>query len=424
MARQARIAFPGLVLILVGTLTACSSSGTKGTSNTSRTPAGSTNASAPSSAELGAVHKASGEPVKVGVITDGKGAAIDFSAELPAMQAAISYVNDYLGGWGGHPVQLSSCQDSQTAAGVTDCANKMIADGVTAVVQGQAINANTTAKLLAAAKIPYIIFASSTASILNDPNSVVLANSLGSTLGPALLTQTNPQRYRKTDIVQLNTPTLQSFGSLATQVWSKAGGTVSLVPIPTGTPDMTPQLQAALLKKPDAIHVVGDATFCASAFRALKSLDFGGIITGISYCLDATGELAGSSASKVYMYTDTDNTPTSPETQLFNAVMNRYYHGASDASFVVRATAYGVIVAVSRALKGYTGPVTSEGIHGALKAAKATPLPINPGVNFKCDQTESKFPSLCSTGTIQVTIDPSTGKPTGSQPVDIAPLLP
>jgi branched-chain amino acid transport system substrate-binding protein len=79
-------------------------------------------------AVLGSTDKATGTPVKVGLISDGKSDAIDNTPEIKAAQAATQYVNQYKGGVA-HPIDLDVCvtQDTQ---GATDCATQMVNDKV------------------------------------------------------------------------------------------------------------------------------------------------------------------------------------------------------------------------------------------------------------------------------------------------------
>ena len=88
-------------------LAGCGSSG-KSNNATSGGPvstsaAGGTGASG---GVLGPAKAATGSPVKIGFITDGKSATIDNSSEIPAAQAAAKYVNEHLGGVAGHAITL------------------------------------------------------------------------------------------------------------------------------------------------------------------------------------------------------------------------------------------------------------------------------------------------------------------------------
>ena len=60
---------------------------------------------------LGTKNPATGTPVKVGVISNGKTPTIDNSQETPVAEATASWINDYLGGIGGHPIHLVICND-------------------------------------------------------------------------------------------------------------------------------------------------------------------------------------------------------------------------------------------------------------------------------------------------------------------------
>src|ERR1700750_1601554 len=64
--------------------TACSSSGSGGGSS-----------SAAADPVLGTPRAATGSPITLGYITDGKSATIDFTALQQTAQAAVHYVNDY-----------------------------------------------------------------------------------------------------------------------------------------------------------------------------------------------------------------------------------------------------------------------------------------------------------------------------------------
>src|SRR5262245_57410610 len=80
---------------------------------------------------LGPKAPASGTPVKVGFVFDGKSPSTDSTCQLQASQAIVKYLNDYQKGLGGHPIELVSCESGQNnTAGATDCANQLVQAGV------------------------------------------------------------------------------------------------------------------------------------------------------------------------------------------------------------------------------------------------------------------------------------------------------
>ena len=85
---------------------------------------------------LGTKNPAKGTPVKIGFVTDDANDKTDNSIETPVANATVKWLNDYLGGAGGHPITLDRCVDLAEPGKGTDCASQMIADKVAAVVIG------------------------------------------------------------------------------------------------------------------------------------------------------------------------------------------------------------------------------------------------------------------------------------------------
>jgi branched-chain amino acid transport system substrate-binding protein len=61
--------------------------------------------------------------VAVGFISTGQTAAIDTTDEIKAAQAVVKYANQYLGGIGGRPIELTTCEEKGVPATAQDCAN-------------------------------------------------------------------------------------------------------------------------------------------------------------------------------------------------------------------------------------------------------------------------------------------------------------
>src|ERR1700681_2724229 len=138
---------------------ACSSSKSSSSSSQTSLPttaAGAATTTTAATAAFGTPKPATGTPVKVGFVTDGKTANIDNSSEVPAAQAAVKYVNQYLGGVNGHPITLDVCDTQQTPSGGTDCGNQMVSDGVPVVLESVSGQAGSVYTPVAAANIPYV----------------------------------------------------------------------------------------------------------------------------------------------------------------------------------------------------------------------------------------------------------------------------
>ena len=85
---------------------------------------------------LGEPNAASGEPVKIGLITEegGAGGGAQGSQTSIVFGIAAQYVNEYLGGIAGRPIEIWECGNSSTPAGAQDCAQQAVEQNVVAVV--------------------------------------------------------------------------------------------------------------------------------------------------------------------------------------------------------------------------------------------------------------------------------------------------
>ncbi|HET9966711.1 MAG TPA: ABC transporter substrate-binding protein, partial [Streptosporangiaceae bacterium] len=114
----------------------CSSSGSgSSTSGSSTAAAGSTSAASQGAAGsvFGIPKKATGSPYVFGMINDETG-AVTFPEARQGAIAAMNYVNDYLGGINGHPIQIESCTGDGTPATAARCANQLVASKPIAIL--------------------------------------------------------------------------------------------------------------------------------------------------------------------------------------------------------------------------------------------------------------------------------------------------
>ena len=131
-----------LVLLAAATVAgaaACSSS-SSGTANSSG--GGSTATPSSSSSSIPAAltgyfpgKKATGTPVKIGLINNEGSSPVAEPSTGDAAVAAADYANAELGGVAGHPIQVDRCSENEDTASATACANKMVQDKVDAAVQ-------------------------------------------------------------------------------------------------------------------------------------------------------------------------------------------------------------------------------------------------------------------------------------------------
>src|ERR1700730_8999647 len=88
---------------------ACLAAGAAGCGSAAAGPSNGASNEAPKPAALPPGQRATGAPLKVGYINVQGGPTISAPEFTEGAELAVGYVNGYLNGFGGHPVQLIKC---------------------------------------------------------------------------------------------------------------------------------------------------------------------------------------------------------------------------------------------------------------------------------------------------------------------------
>ena len=387
-----------VLLISVALLSAACGSSDDGDSG------GSGDASSPR--VLGQPKVATGARVKVGFVSDGRSDVVDNTAELTAAEAAAGYVNHYLGGVAGHPIDLVTCESHQTPAGATACATKMVDEKVVAVLNGVTGQGGPLFSGLAGSNIPLIVFASLDQDTVLKPGAFVLTNTFGSIIsGPAALAHSDGVRRAAVLVIDLPAAT-SGVKSVGPTFYKNAGVDLDIVTVPPGTADMTPQIQAEMGKEPGQIQIIGDAAFCTSALKAMKTLGFRGTIVPIAQCIDegTSASLPGGYGG-MRLVTVVTTDPSDTDNKIYRAAMDKYAKGTAKGG-----TAQGgflVVWALQRAMADSTGAVTAATVTSTFTAMPTpVPIPFGAGTTFQCGSKPISFiPNICSLGLLQTTLD-------------------
>ena len=164
---------------------ACGDDDDTGSSSSSTTTAEATSTTAAAADVLGEPNEATGEPVKIGLVTEGGAEAIGSQSALTETGAdiAVQYANEYLGGIAGHPIDLFVCGNQATPAGAQDCANQMVEQKVAAVVLPFTGFGEAQAPVITGAGIAYVTGSGNSAAELTAPNAFALTGGYPGTLG-------------------------------------------------------------------------------------------------------------------------------------------------------------------------------------------------------------------------------------------------
>ncbi|MCU4186356.1 ABC transporter substrate-binding protein [Acidiferrimicrobium sp. IK] len=390
-----------------------SSSSTPGSSGTTATTASGASAAS----ALGTPDAATGPTLTVGYITDGQNGSINNLSEIPAAQAAVSYINGYLGGVGaGHDVlKLDVCNDQDTPSGATNCANQMITAKVPIVLNNTSGQDGGIYSALVAGNVPMMTYQTAVAAQLTGKLSYVLSNGVASSFAaPAALAK--QLGAKQAAIFGIDVPAVTGPAKQLDPLFFKnAGLPIDVVPIAPGTADMTPQVQAEISKGTNFIEVLGDVSFCTSALKAMKTLNYSGTISIIAQCQDA-GSYKGipGGYAGVYETTVASTLPSDPDVKIYEAAMSKYANGTPPFANGVTQGGFAVVLGFARATKSLSGTPTPASIEAAITGMAPATMPFGAGGTFQCNGKQLAIaPDVCSSGALSAKLD-TQGNPVGS----------
>jgi branched-chain amino acid transport system substrate-binding protein len=416
------------VFAAVVLVSACGSSGSS-KSNASGTSGSSTTASkgvSSSSVEklLGAPKQATGEPVKVGVISDGRNPAADNSIEGDVAKDTFAYLDGY-GGIGGRPVKLYVCETHQDPGGATDCANQMIQNGVVAVVIGQSGVVTNVYTPLHAAHMPTFVFGVFDPNVLGDATSTFALGNPFAVLADMPIAVAKANKIKKAAATLIDVPAATSFWeSEGPAQFKKAGISLDVVRIPVGAADVTPQMQRIVSSGVGLVHAIGANTTCIAVLNGLHAVGYTGKVTVVQQCVDAATRkavpasvLKGVNVSGVAPVggTSTDPGLAIYEKEIAPKVKGHVNPGSAGELMFISIMAFHV------ALEGITGDITSQNV---IATAKKMPWKVLPGggLHFRCNgKAVPASPALCVRAGLVTVLD-AKGQPTVYKSVGDTPI--
>jgi branched-chain amino acid transport system substrate-binding protein len=240
-----------LVLVLVGTLTACTS---------------------------GSSPKAGGSPsgggLLLGFVNMEGSPAGSFPEATVGARAAVAHVNDDLGGINGTPLRLSTCKTDGSAESSQGCAQQLLAEKPVAVVSGIDLGADASVPVVTAAGVPYVTGSPTLAGELRTPGAFAFTGGTAADLlgiGDYLIER---KHVRSIHVVHEDLPGLLNAAiSAAGDIFrAKKVTDVKLVAEKADAADFAPALTAAAAGHPDAIIVVFPAQSCSRILQAAQAL--------------------------------------------------------------------------------------------------------------------------------------------------------
>ena len=284
--RTAPFALLAIALVLVAGTLACGSDDDGGSGTTDPTTV---------EGALGTPDAATDTPVKVGFISDGRTPSVDNSAFAVAAKATVDYANDYMGGIGGHQIELVECATTGDPGKATDCANEMVQDDVVLVLMPESLQPTAVNTVTQANSVPLFIYAVTDAAILEADDYTYNMGNRASALSTLPIDVAEENDLDKVSILVVDVPAATSGyeGALAPE-FEDAGVELNLVKVPLGQADISQQIIGIVDGGPTEVHIVGDATLCIAGINGLRTNGFTGPISTVTNCLnDAIKEAIG-----------------------------------------------------------------------------------------------------------------------------------
>ncbi len=391
---------------------ACSSSSTASSSSSTGSTSGSSASSSTPPAALSAYlpgKKATGTPVKVGLINNEGSSPTAEPSVGDAAVAAADYANAELGGIGGHPIQIFRCSEDEDTASATACANQLVQDNVAVVVIGSTSEGAAMVPIITKAGIPYVSVTGSAPAELSTPGTFMWSGGYEATLA-GFAKYSAQHNYKKVTAYVINAPAaLAGASALGDPLFKAQGVTLNIEGVPAGVPDATAQVTAGLGSKPDAALVIADEGTCTSILKALNVVDPTLPAMVITSCMTTSAlQALGSAMSGVKVFGASAPQANDPEGELYRYVMAKWAPTANATGYTV--TGYQSMLGLIRATEGLTGTPTPASITAAIKTAKNVTLPDGAGLKFTCDaKAFPSLPSVCSSGEVVVTVTNGQG---------------
>ncbi|MGA9856533.1 MAG: ABC transporter substrate-binding protein [Solirubrobacteraceae bacterium] len=369
----------------------CGSSSSS-SSSTGSSSASTSTASNAANTSLGTVHKATGTPYVFGLINDETG-PVTFPEARQAEIAAASYVNNYMGGINGHPIQLADCIGDTTAPTSARCANELVAKHPMAILGAADTGTPAAETVYARAGLAYLGGIPFTPVEQNAPNSVQFWSiSLGDNAAASVYAAKS-LGAKSADVLYFDNSQGKVAGlGVIPPVMKAAGITkVKTVGIPPTTPDPSSVVATVIADHPDVVYV-DIPNNCGVVLKDLKSLGYTGKIVGIDPCTSPPA-ISSSAGAAQGMYVATPFQIGLPQFNTFVTALKKYgapgtaIDGVSEAGFAT-------VLNVRNALNTIKGTPTTKTILAAFKTGSNHPNYMSHP--YTCDgQQVAKAVSVC-----------------------------
>src|SRR3954470_14117275 len=301
-------------------------SGDDNSGSASKESASTPSAATPdAAAALGTEKKATGSPIIAGLLNLESG-PVTFPEYSQAAKAAVSYINDYKGGIGGHPLQLELCATDAQPATSARCAGQIVDKKPAFILGGADIGGPGSFPIYAKAKLAYLGGIPFTPVESNAPNSVqFISISIGDNLAAAkyAVDEFHP---KKAVVLYTDDTQGKAVGAgVITPALLAQGVKTKAIAVPASSGDLSSVAASAIQEQPDLIYV-NTPNACPQILKALQAVGNTAKLAGIELCTAPPAlKAAGDSAEGIFVADPYDGLDANTDqTKLFLAALAKY----------------------------------------------------------------------------------------------------
>jgi branched-chain amino acid transport system substrate-binding protein len=353
---------------------ACSSSGANSASSSSSSAAGGTQSSSQAKVTIGRFTfpggKATGTPIKLGEVETNA----DTPEYFPAEQAAVSYLNDQLGGINGHPLQLVHCNEQLSPSVAATCTEHFIQAGAVGVIGFPLVWDSVQISAIEQAHLPDLTAFASGLPAYSCSVCHTLGGGYPSSNGSEV-PWLKQQGATSVGINTCNVPGCINAAHFVAGLLGKAGikvtGTTSQA---VGAPDVVTGIRKLVATKPSDIILITGPQDCARQAVAAAQAGFKGKLLMTPDC--ATTKVVQSMGAEakqtvyssfVLSYLETSN----PEVAAYRKAMVTYHGGTPD---FLSLGGFSNVMTVAGALEHVKGSLTASSVNNYFDTTPVIPV--------------------------------------------------
>ena len=362
-----------LVAIIAAVLAGCGGSGSSSSGSSASTEATSTEEGGGESV-LGEPNKATGKPIVFGQINMEIG-PITWPNRGQSADAAVEYVNNYLGGIHGRPIKIERCATDGQPATSARCANQIIEKDPVAILGAADLGAAGSMPVFEQAGLAYLGGSPFTPIESNAKNAAIFMSLVVGDNSALAGYAKEPLGLKSSVVLDVSNTTSKLVGAVIMNSLEGAGLSAKEITAPETASDFSAQAAEAVSSGSELVFVE-IPTSCAAMLKALKAVGNTATVMAIDLCTSpVTIEAAGDAAEGIYAAGPFEGLDSgSEEMEITLAALSKY--APADISIEANALdSFGTVMNVYRKLNEAPESVLEEPskILGLFEEGKENP---------------------------------------------------